>query len=171
VPQVTLGHYWRRWVATGDIPWDKREIWHRRRCHNRLTLGGFVRTLEVPPYKTGTRHVLDQDLPSEVHAQAHYRRTEGQLQWPRDGWAQPTRHTGRRCRRHHAYRRGFPWPSGIDHDRRLTGEPRTATVVADTECVVYALSPRDFASLLARCPRLAKQVASVAMRRLTETAA
>ena len=49
----------------------------------------------------------------------------------------------------------------------LTGEPRTATVVADTDATVYALSPRDFASLLANCPRLAKSVAAVAVRRLT----
>lgn len=49
----------------------------------------------------------------------------------------------------------------------LTGEPRTATVVADTDATVYALSPRDFASLLTRCPRLEKRVASGAVRRLT----
>ena len=49
----------------------------------------------------------------------------------------------------------------------LTGEPRNATVIADTDATVYAMSPRDFASLLARCPRLEKRVASTAVRRLT----
>lgn len=49
----------------------------------------------------------------------------------------------------------------------MTGERRTATVVADTDATVYALSPREFASLLARCPRLEKQVASIAVRRLS----
>ena len=49
----------------------------------------------------------------------------------------------------------------------LTGELRTATVIADDDCTVYALSPRDFASLLARCPRLEKCAASTAVRRLT----
>jgi len=49
----------------------------------------------------------------------------------------------------------------------LTGEPRTATVVADTDATVYALSPRDFTSLLAHCPRLEKQIASGAVRRIT----
>ncbi len=49
----------------------------------------------------------------------------------------------------------------------LTGEPRNATVVADTDATVYALSPRDFASLLAQCPRLENRVASTAVRRLT----
>ena len=52
----------------------------------------------------------------------------------------------------------------------LTGEPRTATVVADTDATVYALSPRDFASLLARCPRLEKRVNRLAFRRVTEAA-
>ena len=49
----------------------------------------------------------------------------------------------------------------------LTGEPRTATVIADVDATVYALSPRDFASLLANCPRLEKRVASMAVHRLT----
>jgi len=48
----------------------------------------------------------------------------------------------------------------------ITGERRNATVVTDTDATVYALSPRDFASLLARCPRLEKQVASIAVGRL-----
>lgn len=49
----------------------------------------------------------------------------------------------------------------------MTGERRNATVVTDTDATVYALSPRDFASLLARCPRLEQQVASIAVGRLT----
>lgn len=49
----------------------------------------------------------------------------------------------------------------------MTGERRNATVVTDTDATVYALSPRDFASLLARCPRLEQQVASIAVDRLT----
>jgi len=49
----------------------------------------------------------------------------------------------------------------------ITGEPRTATVVATTDATVYALSPRDFASLLARCPRLEKQLNATAFARLT----
>jgi CRP-like cAMP-binding protein len=49
----------------------------------------------------------------------------------------------------------------------LTGEPRTATVITDVDATVYALSPRDFASLLANCPRLETRVASMAVRRLT----
>lgn len=49
----------------------------------------------------------------------------------------------------------------------LSGEPRTATVVTDTDATVYALSPRDFASLLARCPALERRIASDAVRRIT----
>lgn len=49
----------------------------------------------------------------------------------------------------------------------MTGERRNATVVTDTDATVYALSPRDFASLLARCPRLETQVANIAVARLT----
>ena len=52
----------------------------------------------------------------------------------------------------------------------LTGEPRTATVVAETASTVYAMSPRDFATLLNRCPRLAKSIASTAVRRITAAA-
>lgn len=51
----------------------------------------------------------------------------------------------------------------------LSGEPRTATVVTETSATVYALSPREFASLLARCPRLGQRFASVAIRRATAT--
>lgn len=53
----------------------------------------------------------------------------------------------------------------------LTGEPRTATVVADSLMKVYALTPREFSSLLAQCPRLAKNVTSDALRRANEVAA
>ncbi len=53
----------------------------------------------------------------------------------------------------------------------ITGEPRTATVVADTAMQVYALTPRDFASLLAQCPRLAQNIPAVAVRRLGELSA
>ena len=49
----------------------------------------------------------------------------------------------------------------------LTGEPRNATVIADTDAVVYAMSPRDFSTLLSRCPRLEKRIASNAVRRLS----
>lgn len=47
----------------------------------------------------------------------------------------------------------------------LTGERRTATVVADVDSTVYALSPREFSSLLARCPSLEKKVADLAAHR------
>lgn len=53
----------------------------------------------------------------------------------------------------------------------LSGEPRTATVVADTDMTVYAMSAREFASLLSRCPRLANSFTKLALRRLTEAAA
>lgn len=53
----------------------------------------------------------------------------------------------------------------------ITGEPRTATVVADTAMHVYALSPREFASLMAQCPRLAQNIPAVAVRRLGELSA
>lgn len=49
----------------------------------------------------------------------------------------------------------------------LSGTTRTATVVADTDITVYALSPSEFASLLARCPQLERRVAAAAVRRLT----
>lgn len=49
----------------------------------------------------------------------------------------------------------------------LTGERRNATVIADTDVTVYALSPREFTSLLARCPRLARRVATTAIHRLS----
>ena len=50
----------------------------------------------------------------------------------------------------------------------ITGEPRTATVVADTPMQAYALAPREFSSLLAQCPRLAQNVTVTAVRRLGE---
>lgn len=49
----------------------------------------------------------------------------------------------------------------------LSGEPRTATVITDTDATVYALSPRDFRSLMTRCPALERRVASNAVRRIT----
>ena len=49
----------------------------------------------------------------------------------------------------------------------LSGEPRNATVVADSDITVYALSSRDFTSLLARCPRLEQRISSTAASRLT----
>ncbi|MEM7091415.1 MAG: cyclic nucleotide-binding domain-containing protein [Actinomycetota bacterium] len=52
----------------------------------------------------------------------------------------------------------------------LTGEPRNATVVADTELSVYALSPREFSSLLSQCPRLAQSITATAVKRLSEVA-
>jgi len=50
----------------------------------------------------------------------------------------------------------------------ISGEPRMATVIADTDALVYAMSPRDFNTLLARCPRLEKRMTTLAVRRLTE---
>jgi len=53
----------------------------------------------------------------------------------------------------------------------LTGQPRTATVIADSAMEVYALSPREFASLLAQCPRLAQNIPATAVKRLSELSA
>ncbi len=53
----------------------------------------------------------------------------------------------------------------------ITGEPRTATVVADTAMQIYALTPREFSSLLAQCPRLAQRIPATAVRRLGELSA
>ena len=50
----------------------------------------------------------------------------------------------------------------------LTGELRMATVVTDVDSTVYAMSPRDFASLLALCPRLEKRVSTTAVRRMAK---
>lgn len=50
----------------------------------------------------------------------------------------------------------------------LSGEPRTATVIADSDCLIYAMSPRGFNTLLARCPRLEKRMTTLAVRRLSE---
>jgi CRP-like cAMP-binding protein len=50
----------------------------------------------------------------------------------------------------------------------LSGEPRMATVVADDKLTAYAMSPRDFAALMTRCPSLARRFASTAVRRLSE---
>jgi len=49
----------------------------------------------------------------------------------------------------------------------LSGEARTATVVTDVDATVYALTPQEFASLLANCPRLEARVTSLALGRLT----
>lgn len=50
----------------------------------------------------------------------------------------------------------------------LSGQPRSATVVADTDMTVYALSSREFSSLLATCPRLERSITMTAVRRLAE---
>lgn len=49
----------------------------------------------------------------------------------------------------------------------ISGEARTATVVTDVDSVVYALSPREFASLLTNCPRLEARITTIALERLT----
>lgn len=48
----------------------------------------------------------------------------------------------------------------------LSGEVRSATVVTDVDATVYALSPREFASLMTQCPRLEARLTSVALERL-----
>lgn len=48
----------------------------------------------------------------------------------------------------------------------LSGEPRMANVVADTEMAAYVLSPSEFSTLLARCPRLERKVSTTAVKRL-----
>jgi len=50
----------------------------------------------------------------------------------------------------------------------ISGEPRMATVVADTESKVYAMSAAEFQTLLARCPRLERRLTTLAVRRLAE---
>ena len=52
----------------------------------------------------------------------------------------------------------------------LTGEPRNATVQATTAVSLYAMSAREFASLLGRCPRLDRSVNSTAVHRATANA-
>ena len=52
----------------------------------------------------------------------------------------------------------------------LTGEPRNATVQATTAVSLYAMSAREFASLLSRCPRLDRSVNSTAVHRATVNA-
>lgn len=49
----------------------------------------------------------------------------------------------------------------------LSGARRNATVIADSAVTVYALSSREFASLMASCPRLAARTTATALRRLT----
>ena len=48
----------------------------------------------------------------------------------------------------------------------VAGIPRTATVTADTDMVLTALNPREFSSLLAGSPTLAKTILVGAVRRL-----
>ncbi len=47
----------------------------------------------------------------------------------------------------------------------LTGDPRNATLVATEKLTVAVLNPREFSSLLSRCPRLQAEVKSVAKAR------
>lgn len=44
----------------------------------------------------------------------------------------------------------------------LTGEPRSASVVATTPIQVVVLNPREFASLTAQCPRLDREFRKLA---------
>ncbi len=47
----------------------------------------------------------------------------------------------------------------------LTGQPRNATLVATSATKVAVLNPREFSSLLARCPRLEAEVKEIAAQR------
>lgn len=49
----------------------------------------------------------------------------------------------------------------------LSNQPRIATVVTDTDATVYALSRREFTSLMARCPALERRIAAAAVKRAT----
>jgi CRP-like cAMP-binding protein len=51
----------------------------------------------------------------------------------------------------------------------LTGEPRSATVVAGTPTTALELGQRDFAALLADHPRILANLARILSRRLAET--
>ena len=53
----------------------------------------------------------------------------------------------------------------------LTGAPRTATVTAETEVVVAALSRQEFATLLDTSPTLAQKILVGAVQRLRDNAA
>ena len=50
----------------------------------------------------------------------------------------------------------------------LAGRPRNASIVADTDMVVYALNRREFAAFLDQSPSLAKRVLLGAIKRLHE---
>lgn len=52
----------------------------------------------------------------------------------------------------------------------LSGRPRTATVYADSDVTVYALSSPEFAALLAASPRLERRITRTAVDRLARTA-
>ena len=52
----------------------------------------------------------------------------------------------------------------------LSGAPRNATVIADGEMTVYAMSNQEFASLLVRCPLLERRVTTGAVKRLAASA-
>ncbi len=47
----------------------------------------------------------------------------------------------------------------------LTGEPRNASLVATSDTKVAVLNPREFSSLLARCPRLRAEITEIAATR------
>jgi CRP-like cAMP-binding protein len=53
----------------------------------------------------------------------------------------------------------------------LTGAPRTATVIAETDVEVAALSRQEFASLLDASPKLAQKILIGAVLRLRDNAA
>lgn len=49
----------------------------------------------------------------------------------------------------------------------LTDELRTASVVTATDATVYAMSVREFGSLMTRCPELESRLIKAATRRVT----
>lgn len=53
----------------------------------------------------------------------------------------------------------------VGENALLTGEPRNATLVATSDTKVAVLTPREFSSLLARCPRLNAEVKEIAAQR------
>jgi len=53
----------------------------------------------------------------------------------------------------------------------LSGARRNATVVADTDMTVYAMSNPEFSALLTRCPLLERRVTTGAVRRLADAKA
>ena len=52
----------------------------------------------------------------------------------------------------------------------LSGEPRTATVVADTDLTIESLNRREFMSLLDQDPRMAKKILLGAITHLHQLA-